>query len=63
MYEEKQRDEMKYDDKGVEDEKGLRKLVESGDEDEEDEENKEKDEEKDAEDKNGKKNGKFHSCG
>ena len=49
MYDDKGRDESdKYQDKGVEDEEGLRKLVDSGDEEEEDEDK--KDEEMDEDD-------------
>lgn len=48
MYDDKARDDTeKYQDKGVEDEDGLRKFVESGDEDEEDDDKKEEDNEED----------------
>lgn len=57
MYDDKVRDESeKYQDKGVEDEEGLRKIVESGDEDEEDEEK--KDEENEDEEESRAKDGK-----
>ena len=60
MYDDKARDESdKYQDKGVEDEEGLRKIVESGDEDEEDEEKKEEENEDEEESrtKDGKEKG------
>jgi len=45
MYDEKDRDESdKYRDAGVEDEEGLRKLVDSGDEEEEEDEEKKEEE-------------------
>lgn len=50
MYDDKGRDESdKYQDKGVEDEEGLKKLVDSGDEEEEDEDKKEDEMEDDDE--------------
>jgi len=50
MYDDKGRDQSdKYQDKGVEDEEGLRKLVDSADEEEEDEDKKDDEMEEDEE--------------
>jgi transcription initiation factor TFIIF subunit alpha len=60
MYDEKGRDDSdKYQDKGVEDEEGLRKIVDSGDEDEDEEDKKEEENEEDDETraKDGKEKG------